>query len=53
MVEVDMDHSQTIDFYEYLTVTDMLRLKRGRAELFRSPLVQQQAKHVSKTCIVM
>ncbi|KAI0217231.1 hypothetical protein LSAT2_030893 [Lamellibrachia satsuma] len=53
LTEVDADGSSTIDFFEYLSVADMLQNKKGRSEVFRSSLVQQQGRHVSKTCAVM
>ncbi|KAK2161791.1 hypothetical protein NP493_1561g00003 [Ridgeia piscesae] len=53
MTEVDVDRSNSIDFFEYLSVADMLKNKKGRSELFRSSLIQQQGRHVSKTCAVM
>ncbi|KAI0233202.1 hypothetical protein LSAT2_016499 [Lamellibrachia satsuma] len=53
VAEVDLDGSGAIDFYEYLNMARMLLNVEGRAQIFRSKLVEQHGKQVSKMCNVM
>ncbi|XP_064651601.1 uncharacterized protein LOC135502581 [Lineus longissimus] len=52
MIEVDIDGSDTIDFYEYLTIANMLSQKTGKSNVFRSELAQKQGSLVSRTCAI-
>lgn len=52
MFEVDVDNSQTIDFYEYLLIANMLINKQGKSAVFRSEKLRKEDKHVSKLCVL-
>ncbi|XP_070539460.1 structural maintenance of chromosomes protein 2-like isoform X2 [Ptychodera flava] len=52
MLEVDVDSSDSIDFYEYLGVSVMLRKRAGKSAVFKSGLVKHAGNSVSKMCIV-
>lgn len=52
MFEVDVDNSQTIDFYEYLLIANMLINKQGKSTVFRSEKLRKEDKHVSKLCVL-
>ncbi|XP_013421211.1 median body protein isoform X2 [Lingula anatina] len=50
--EIDLDQTNTIDFYEYLLISNLLINKTGKAHIFRSGIAQEKAKIVSKTCSI-
>ncbi|KAJ8031324.1 Calmodulin, flagellar [Holothuria leucospilota] len=52
MAEIDADGNETIDFYEYLTISSKLLQKSGRSEIFRSNLVKHANTSVSRMCLV-
>ncbi|XP_033124739.1 uncharacterized protein LOC117123032 isoform X2 [Anneissia japonica] len=52
MEEVDINNSNSIDFYEYLGVSSMLNRRSGKSEVFRSGIVKHGGTSVSKMCIV-
>lgn len=52
MSEIDIDQNNTLDFYEYLLVANMLINKSGKSDLFKSGFIQHEGKVVSKTCSI-
>ncbi|XP_048746708.2 uncharacterized protein LOC125659164 [Ostrea edulis] len=50
MDEVDLDHSHTLDFYEYLMVVDKVTRKSGKAALFKQGMSKQPEG--TKVCVV-
>ncbi|XP_038050177.1 uncharacterized protein LOC119723545 isoform X1 [Patiria miniata] len=52
MVEVDVDQSGSVDFYEYLGVSTMLMMKIGKSEIFRSSMVKHAGGSISKVCSI-
>ncbi|XP_070184889.1 uncharacterized protein [Littorina saxatilis] len=50
MREADVNHSHTLDFFEYVLVVDKLIHRTGRSELFHA--APQDRKVLSKTCVV-
>ncbi|CAD5120193.1 DgyrCDS8766 [Dimorphilus gyrociliatus] len=52
MFEVDVDNSQTIDFYEYLLIVNMIINRQGKSAIFRSEKLRREDKHVSKLCVI-
>lgn len=52
MVEIDVDQSDSVDFYEYLGISTMLMLKVGKSEIFRSSMVKHAGGSISKVCSI-
>ncbi|XP_022093466.1 stress response protein nst1-like isoform X2 [Acanthaster planci] len=52
MVEIDVDQSGSVDFYEYLGVSTMLQMKIGKSEIFRSTMVKHAGGSISKVCSI-
>lgn len=52
MSEIDEDGDQTIDFYEYLTISSKLLQKSGKSDIFRSNVVKHANTSVSRMCSV-
>ncbi|KAL8598835.1 hypothetical protein ACOMHN_015414 [Nucella lapillus] len=50
MREADVNHSKSLDFYEYVLVADKLIHRTGRSELFHTS--PQDRKVLSKTCVL-
>ncbi|XP_071798046.1 uncharacterized protein [Asterias amurensis] len=52
MVEIDVDQSDSVDFYEYLGISTMLMMKVGKSEIFRSSMVKHAGGSISKVCSI-
>ncbi|XP_078613318.1 uncharacterized protein LOC144883008 isoform X1 [Branchiostoma floridae x Branchiostoma japonicum] len=52
MSEVDKDGNHSIDFFEYLTISQTLIRKAGKAELFKTELGREEGRAVSKMCVI-
>ncbi|XP_066266592.1 myosin-2 heavy chain-like isoform X2 [Branchiostoma lanceolatum] len=52
MSEVDQDGNKSIDFFEYLTISQTLIRKAGKAELFKTELAREEGRAVSKMCVI-
>ncbi|XP_071950818.1 uncharacterized protein [Antedon mediterranea] len=52
MEEVDVNHSNSIDFYEYLGIASMLKQRSGNSKVFKSGIVRHGGTSVSKMCVV-
>ncbi|XP_071838914.1 uncharacterized protein [Apostichopus japonicus] len=52
MMEIDEDGDDTIDFYEYLTISSKLLQRSGKADIFRSNVVKHANTSVSRMCLL-
>ncbi|XP_033760465.1 uncharacterized protein LOC117342420 [Pecten maximus] len=52
MKEVDVDNSNTLDFYEYMLVVEKVVRRSGKANLFTKGLSKQNNVEVSKACVI-
>ncbi|XP_046566304.1 uncharacterized protein LOC124274975 [Haliotis rubra] len=52
MWEVDVNKSETLDFYEYLLVADKIARQSGKSSLFKSTVVKTHSNVVAKTCVL-
>ncbi|XP_067670572.1 uncharacterized protein [Haliotis asinina] len=52
MREVDVNKSETLDFYEYLLVADKIARQSGKSSLFKSSVVKTHNNVVAKTCVL-
>ncbi|XP_069104557.1 putative leucine-rich repeat-containing protein DDB_G0290503 [Argopecten irradians] len=52
MKEVDVDNSNTLDFYEYMLVVEKVVRRSGKANLFTKGLSKQNNTEVSKACVI-
>ncbi|CAG5116378.1 unnamed protein product, partial [Candidula unifasciata] len=52
MLEADINKSRTLDFYEYLVVSDKLFSKKGHSELFHTGAALENRRVMAKTCVL-
>ncbi|XP_071085038.1 uncharacterized protein [Haliotis cracherodii] len=50
MREIDVNRSETLDFYEYLLVAEKIAKQTGKSTLFKSTVVKTHSNVVAKTC---
>ncbi|XP_072034217.1 uncharacterized protein [Amphiura filiformis] len=52
IAEIDVDRSDSVDFYEYLRIAALLLKKAGKSEIFRSGLVKDAGNSMSRVCSI-
>lgn len=52
IAEIDVDRSDSVDFYEYIRISALLLKKAGKSEIFRSGLVQDASGSMSRVCSI-